>query len=127
MFNLLWLKDGYFNILFKSTWRPRVDRIKLLESNRRKIFTEREEKQRLKSREIWLETEDENSKFSQNYNKGRKNINTIWGLKLEEGNITNSFEDLSLLGRNHFKILFKAPIEVSIAEVIRVAKNSKGI
>jgi len=76
----------------------------------------------LKMREIWLAAGDENSKFFQNYAKGRKNTNMIWGLKMTEGGITNSFSDLATMGRNHFNNLFKDPEVVSIEEVIQVSQ-----
>lgn len=61
--------------------------------------------------------------FSITMQKVRKNINTIWMIKSEEGNTAKSFEELSLLVRNQFKKLFKAPTKVSIAEVVRMAQN----
>jgi len=42
-------------------------------------------------------------------------------MKKDNGEMACSFEDLASLGFNYFKNLFKAPDEVSIAEVIRVA------
>ena len=53
------------------------DIIKSLESARKKISLENEERWRLKSREIWLSVGDDNTNFFQNYAKGHKNINTI--------------------------------------------------
>ena len=41
---------------------------------------------------------------------------------MENGGLARSFEDLSSLGVNHFKSLFKAPAEASIAEAMRVAQ-----
>lgn len=52
-------------------------RIKAMEGERYRILKDNEEKWRLKSRAIWLEAGDENSKFFQNYAKGRINTNTI--------------------------------------------------
>ena len=89
---------------------------------RRRILQLREQSWRLKSRAIWLQAGDENSKFFQNYAKGRKNTNTIWEMKKANGDIALSFEDLATEGVNYFKHLFKAPGEATIAEVIRVAQ-----
>ena len=41
---------------------------------------------------------------------------------MEEGEPVFSFEVLSALGVKHFKSLFRAPMEASIVEVIRVAQ-----
>ena len=78
------------------------EKILLLEKQRDQILLSKEEEWRLKSRAIWLKAGDENTKFFHNYAKGRKNANTIWKLKNEEGEEANTFEELSLLGRNHF-------------------------
>lgn len=65
---------------------------------------------------------DENSKLFQNYAKGRKNTNTIWGIKKEEGETTKYFAELALMGRNHFKNLFKYTEGVLLVEVIWVSQ-----
>lgn len=95
------------------------DIILLLESHRSKILLAREEEWRLKSRAIWLKDGDENTNFFLNYAKGRKNSNTIWKLKDEEGREANTFESLSLMGRSHFQKLFTDKGEVTLAEAIR--------
>eukprot|EP00253_Pinus_taeda_P015629 PITA_15629 len=56
-----------------------------LEKQKEKILNEREETWRLKSRAIWLQAGDDNTKFFQNYAKGRKVSNTIWNLPLPDG------------------------------------------
>lgn len=86
------------------------------------MLKEKEETWRLKSKAIWLESGDENTKFFQAYAKGRKNVNTIWYLKDQDGNLETSFEGLSLLGKNHFKNLFKANNQATIEEVVKVAQ-----
>ena len=98
------------------------NKIKDLEASRRTILQIREESWRLKSREICLQAGDENTKFFQNYAKGRKMANTIWEIPKGNGDMASSFEDLASLGITYFKDLFKAPAEASIAEVIRVAQ-----
>ena len=49
------------------------DRIQMLEADRRRILQVKEESWRLKSRAIWLQARDENTKFFQQYANGRKN------------------------------------------------------
>eukprot|EP00253_Pinus_taeda_P021308 PITA_21308 len=95
------------------------ERILALEKSRAKILMDREEEWRLKSRAIWLKAGDENSKFFHNYAKGRRNANTIWKLKDSEGRVASSFEELSILGKNHFQYLFSDPGGISLAEIIR--------
>lgn len=98
------------------------EKILLLEKQRDQILLSKEEEWRLKSRAIWLKAGDENTKFFHNYAKGRKNANTIWKLKNEEGEEANTFEELSLLGRNHFQSLFADQGEITLAEIIRTAQ-----
>ena len=42
------------------------------------------------------------------------NINTIWGLKKNEGTVVESFEDLDKAGVNHFSDLYKEERRVTI-------------
>ena len=93
-----------------------------LEGRRNTLLLEREEAWRLKSRAIWLECGDDNTKFFHAYARGRKVANTIWSLQDEEGSTHVSFEDKTRCGVNHFQQLFKAPQQATIKEVIRVAQ-----
>ena len=55
------------------------DREKLysLEASKNKILKERHEVLRLKRRSIWMECGDDNTKFFQDFAKGRRQQNTI--------------------------------------------------
>ena len=96
------------------------DREKLysLEASRTKILKERQEILRLKSRAIWMESGDDNTKFFQAFAKGRKQQNTIWELKKENNETANTFEDLAKTGRNYFENIFKENQQATIVEVI---------
>jgi hypothetical protein len=80
---------------------------------------EKEVDWRLKSRAIWLDKGDENTKFFHAFVKGRKEINTIWKLQGQGDSPATSFEDLAQLGITHFKSLFKADPRESIADIIK--------
>jgi hypothetical protein len=97
------------------------DNMKRVEARHRLLLAEQEEMWRLKSRAIWLENEDENTKFFQAYAKGRRDENTIWSLKDREGRSITSFEGLAKMGENHFQTLFKADMSANIEETIKVA------
>lgn len=92
--------DGYESVASKEA-------LKALELRYRKLLAEKEALWKQKSRAIWLEKGDDNTKFFQAYAKGRKSANTIWHLKDEEGREVSSFEGLSQLGVKHFQNLFK--------------------
>ena len=51
-----------------------------LEGRRFTLLMEKEETWRLKSRVIWMECGDDNTKLFHAYSKGRKATNTIWSL-----------------------------------------------
>jgi len=70
-----------------------------------------------------LESGDENTKFFQGSTQGRKNINIIWQLKEFAGNLENTFEGMSSLGKNYFQNHFKAETQASIEEVVQVAHS----
>eukprot|EP00253_Pinus_taeda_P024332 PITA_24332 len=76
-----------------------ADKAHLIELEKQKahILKEREESLRLRSRAIWLKAGDDNTKFYQNYAKGRKVSNTIWKLPLPKGGFADCFNKLSHL------------------------------
>eukprot|EP00253_Pinus_taeda_P021770 PITA_21770 len=82
-----------------------VDKAHLIELENRKerILKEGEESWRLRSRAIWLQAADENTRFFQNYAKGRKVSNTVWNLPLPDRGVADTFNKLSHLGTSHFK------------------------
>ena len=94
-----------------------------LEKHKERILMEREETWRLKSRAIWLQAEDDNMKFFQNYAKGRKVSNTIWNLPLPDGGVADTFNKLSLLGTSLFQNLYKPPQGSNLANIIQVARH----
>jgi hypothetical protein len=93
-----------------------------LEKRRRAILAEREAQWRLKSRALWLACGDENTKFFQAFSKGRKMTNTIWSLRNQRGEEVKNHNELAKLGTEHFKELYSAQEETSIAEIIKVAR-----
>jgi hypothetical protein len=54
----------------------------------------KEKEWRLKRKDLWLQSGDENTKLFQAYAKGRKMVNTIWSLKDSNGRSISSFEGL---------------------------------
>eukprot|EP00253_Pinus_taeda_P006943 PITA_06943 len=142
-FNAYLLQEDSYDKLFRETWRSPgrsslEDRCFLFMENlkrHKKATVEwaktRKQKQNEKLNQIDVElrelesTElagDENTRFFPNYAKGRKNSNTIWNLKNDEGREANTFESLLNLGRNHFQNLFADQGEITIAEVIKTAQ-----
>lgn len=89
---------------------------------RTKKLKDREEIWRLRSRAIWMHEGDENTNFYHKFSNGRKEVNTIWQLQNEQGQIVNTFPQLSELATSHFKHTYSAPRDTNLAEIIKVAQ-----
>ena len=70
-----------------------------------------------------MECGDDNIKFFHAYARGRKAANTVWSLEDEQGHAHDTFEGIASLGVEHFKNLYKAPNQATLAEVIRIAQD----
>jgi len=98
------------------------DQLIKLESEKIRLPRQKEETWRLKSREIWLKAGDENSKFFQQYARGRKSINTIWELRDNSGRETSSFNQLADMGMHHFSHIYKVPQGSHLLEILRITE-----
>ena len=76
----------------------------------------------MKSRAIWLECGDENTKKFHSYARGRKALNTIWSLEDSMERSHETFEDMATLGVEHFQQLFQAPEGSQLVEIMRIAR-----
>ena len=90
--------------------QTKKDELIQLEGRRITLSLEKEETWRLKSRAIWLECGDDNTKFFHAYARGRKESNTVWSLVNEHGSTHDTVEGMYSTGVEHFKKLYKAPI-----------------
>ena len=93
-----------------------------IEGRRNTLLLEREDIWRLKSRAIWLECGDDNTKSFHDYARGRKASNSFWSFMDEHGATQSSFDEKDKIGVAHFENLFKASPQASIVEFIRVAQ-----
>ena len=92
-----------------------------LKGRRNIMLLEKLETWRLKSKATWLKCGDEITKFFHAYERGRKASNRIWSLMDDHGISHTTFDGMDRSGVDHFKKLFKALAQASIAEVIRIA------
>ena len=83
--------------------------MKELEKKKEKLLAIEEKELRLKSRALWLEARDKNSKFFHNYATHRRNINTICEIKNQEGRLVKTFEENADAGVSFFQNIFKEP------------------
>jgi hypothetical protein len=84
---------------------------------------EKEKEWRLKSRALWLQVGDENTKFFHRYANCRKNINSVWKIDKGDGTWATNFKDMAFEGVNHFSSLFKEDTHATIEEVIRLSNS----
>jgi len=100
------------------TTANKKEKLTTLIAQRSKILKDREENWRLRSRAIWLLEGDDNTKLFYKYANGKKAINTIWHLKNEQGIRVNNLQQLTTLATSHYKQLYKAPPNATLAEII---------
>jgi hypothetical protein len=81
--------------------------LKLLEQERSKILIENEEQWRQRSRAIWLQSGDLNTRFFHSYASFRRNRKYLWELKDEEGQTHSGQENLKKVAYHHFKDFYK--------------------
>eukprot|EP00253_Pinus_taeda_P017475 PITA_17475 len=116
-FNRIWLEDDAFNKIVQDSWlssSPRAHplmlnpycaawitgrlidnkisldlraRIRELERSKHNLLAIEEATWRLKSKAIWLKEGDKNAKFFHRYTNKRRETNSIWEIKDEEGNL----------------------------------------
>jgi hypothetical protein len=95
--------------------------LKELEQERNKILKETEELWRQRSRAIWIQSGDNNTKFFHNYANFRRNRKHIWEILAGSGHIITGKENIKAEAVNHFKDLYKAHDSPSSLEQVRVA------
>ena len=69
---------------------------------------------------MWLEVGDKKFKFFHNYASHRRNINTIYEIKNQEGSPARTFEEKSAAGVSFFQNIFKEPKGCPIQEILEV-------
>ena len=78
-----------------------------LESQKRKILLDRENEARQKSRATWILCGDDNTPFFHKYANHRKNVNSIWNIRDDGGNLVEGFEAIVRARVQHFETLFQ--------------------
>ena len=89
-----------------------------LESRKRSILCDREKEARQKSRVLWLLCGDDNTPFFHKYATYRKNINSIWKIKDDSGNLVERYEAIVEVGIQHFESLFQEEADLQLPEIV---------
>jgi hypothetical protein len=82
-----------------------------------------EETWRQKSRINWLAAGDRNTKFFHAYATSRKQNNTIWEIRKEDGTVITSNQDLQLEVVEYFQNIYKAQSNLCITDQLALLKN----
>lgn len=83
-----------------------LEQLTLLKKRKENILKIKEETTRLKSRAIWLNNGDKNTRFFHKFTEGRRKVNTIWELKDSKGNSINTQFDIKMEALNYFRDLY---------------------
>jgi hypothetical protein len=81
--------------------------LRSLKQRKDKILEMEESTWRLRSRAIWIEKGDKNTKFFHKYATHRRSQNTIWDISDEEGCTKSTDNDIKEITYKHFKSQFK--------------------
>ena len=77
---------------------------------------------RLKSRVLWINEGDANTKFFHTYASTRRNSKAIWSLTNKNGYLVSEDAPLKQLGKQHFCDLFKDDRTSNITHQLKVIK-----
>jgi hypothetical protein len=98
--------------------------LRSLKQRKDKILEMEESTWRLRSRAIWIEKGDKNTKFFHKFASQRRCQNTIWDIVDDEGNATNlQKNDIKEIAYKHFKSQFSAIEAEDTCNQIKVLKD----
>jgi exonuclease III len=96
-------------------------RIKELERDRSTFLREDEERWRLKSRMLWLNGGDKNTRFFHRFASARRSKKQLWDIEQEDGITYHAQEEIKVAAVNHFNAFFQVPIEPSLNAQVELA------
>ena len=92
-----------------------------LKTRKRTILCDREKEARQKSRALWLLCGDDNTHFSHKFAAHRKNLNSIWKIEDDNGNLVEGFEAIVGVGVHHFESLFQEEADIHLSDIVKSA------
>jgi len=87
-----------------------LDEIKRLERLRNLWLKKEEQEWHLKSRTLWLQAGDNNTKIFHHFDNHGRNLNMIWDTKNEDGSLVSSFQEKAEGEARYFERIFTTPI-----------------
>ena len=84
---------------------------------------EKEHEARQQSRATWLLCRDDNTPFFHKFANQRKNLNSIWKINDDGGNLVEGFDDIVVAAVNHFETLFQADTNLHLSKLLKISHN----
>ena len=81
-----------------------------------------EQKWRLKTKSLWLEEGDRNTKYFHRFSSQRRSINNILEIRTDQGNLVISFLDKVQSAVDHFRTIFTEPEGFPITKIMEVIR-----
>jgi hypothetical protein len=98
--------------------QSQLKKLKELKALRNEWLDKEEQAQCLKSRALWLKSNDNNTKYFHQFSKLRRNINSIREIKNAKGHLVISFKEKVENEASDFENLFKALVGHPIQEIL---------
>jgi hypothetical protein len=86
---------------------------------------DKEKEWKVKSRALWIDVGDQNTKYFQNFARSKSNNNSVWKLTNRDSNKVRGFHDLANLRVHHFKEIFKEPNREKVASYFPIFVNEE--
>ena len=102
----MWLANFFNKVGFGFSAAEDKASLLVLESRKRKILLDRENEARHKSRATWIICGDDNTPFFHKFANHRKNVNSIWKIRNDGGNMVEGYEAIAGDGVQQFGTLF---------------------
>jgi hypothetical protein len=94
--------------------------IKELMIKKQELLRIEESNWRQKSRAVWIQEGDNNTKYFHKFASFRRMTNSIWEIKDDQGKKVTNFEEIVGAGKKNFSSLFKEPVGCPITEILKV-------
>jgi hypothetical protein len=109
--------------LTKKSWESELSsegggRLKLLESERNKMIMEEEARWRLKSRALWIQCGDNNSKYFHHFTSYRRNKKYLWEIQDDQGHFHQGQDALKKEAKRFFSSFYQEEDENKIVEQV---------
>jgi hypothetical protein len=115
------IKDTLQNLSGGSRLPEEERHLNNLEQERNRYLKEKEELWRQRSRAIWIQSGDQNTKFFHHFASYRRNWKYVWEIRDDSGALHTGQEEIKDEAVKYFNFFFKAQDQPSTSDQVRVA------